>query len=96
MSQIIDAKALQSRIADKLGSQRVQVIDESAQHAGHAGSSGALTGTHFRVRVDQSAFTCTSRVERHRLVYDAVQDYLAQGVHALAIEIVSDFNASVQ
>jgi BolA family transcriptional regulator, general stress-responsive regulator len=96
MSQNIDAKALQSRIADKLGSQRVQVIDESAQHAGHAGSSGSLTGTHFRVRVDQSAFTCTSRVERHRLVYDAVQDYLAQGVHALAIEIVSDFNASVQ
>ncbi len=93
MSQNVDAKALQSRIADKLGSQRVQVIDESAQHAGHAASSGALTGTHFRVRVDKAAFTCTSRVERHRLVYDAVQDYLDQGVHALAIEIVSDFTA---
>lgn len=90
MSQIIDAKALQSRIVEKLGSQKVHVIDESAQHAGHAGSSGALTGTHFRVKVEQSVFTLSSRVERHRLVYDAVQDYLDQGVHALAIEIVSE------
>jgi BolA protein len=93
MSPIIDSKALQSRIIEKLGSNRVQVIDESAQHAGHAASSGALSGTHFRVRVHPSAFTCTSRVERHRLVYDAVQDFLDQGVHALAIEMVSDWNA---
>jgi BolA protein len=64
------------------------VIDESADHAGHMGADGTGSGTHFRVRIASPAFAGKRRVAQHRLVYDALQDFLARGLHALAIEIV--------
>ena len=64
----------------------LEVIDESASHAGHAGANGTGFGTHFRVRIASPFFTDLSRVARHRLVYDALQDFIDQGVHAIAIE----------
>jgi BolA protein len=62
------------------------VLDESYQHDGHAGANGSGYGTHFRVRVAAPLFKGLSRVARHRLVYDALQDFIDQGLHALAIE----------
>ena len=59
------------------------VQDDSAQHAGHA---GAREGRHFSVRVVSERFTGVSRVGRHRLIYDALQSLIPQGVHALAID----------
>ena len=76
------AERLQQRLTPSL----LEVIDESAAHAGHAGSNGTPYGTHFRVRIASPFFTELSRVARHRLVYDALQDFIAQGVHAIAIE----------
>ena len=64
------------------------VEDESDQHAGHAGSDGSGEGTHLRVRIGTLAFVGLTRVARHRLVYDALQQFVDQGLHALAIEIV--------
>jgi BolA family transcriptional regulator, general stress-responsive regulator len=64
----------------------LEVIDESGAHAGHAGANGTGFGTHFRVRIASPFFTGKTRVARHRLVYDALQDFIAQGVHAIAIE----------
>ncbi len=64
----------------------LEVLDESAQHAGHAGAGDSGFGTHFRVRIASPFFTGKSRVARHRLVYDALQEFMAAGVHALAIE----------
>jgi BolA family transcriptional regulator, general stress-responsive regulator len=67
---------------------QLQVLDESASHAGHAGNpDGAGIGTHLRVRVASPLFTGKSRVAQHRLVYDACQVFIAQGLHALAIEV---------
>ena len=66
---------------------QLEVIDESAQHAGHAGSNGLSAGTHFRVRIAAGAFAGQSRVACHRLVYDALQPQFEQGLHALAIEL---------
>lgn len=63
--------------------ERLEVIDESAQHAGHA---GAREGSHLRVRLVSPRLVGLSRVARHRLVYDALRDVIPQGVHALAIE----------
>jgi BolA protein len=64
------------------------VHDESAAHMGHAGSDGTGSGTHFRVRIACPAFENLSKVARHRLVYDALRDYIDRdhGIHALAIE----------
>ena len=64
----------------------LEVIDESAAHAGHAGADAEGYGTHFRVRIASPLFEGKPRVARHRLVYDALQIFIAQGLHAIAIE----------
>ena len=84
----ITALALQSKLTSDLQPFHLQVLDESAAHAGHAGSDGSGQGTHFRVRIGAKAFDGLSRVAKHRLVYDSLQQFTGQGMHALAIEIV--------
>ena len=82
----ITAEALERRLREVLQPTALQVLDESHQHAGHAGANGTGFGTHFRVRIASHFFTGRTPVQRHRLVYDALQDFLRQGLHALAIE----------
>ncbi len=84
----ITADALRARLAASLTPTRLEVVDESAAHAGHAGADGMGSGTHFRVRIASPDFAGKRRVAQHRLVYDALQDFLDRGLHALAIEIV--------
>jgi BolA family transcriptional regulator, general stress-responsive regulator len=80
------ADLLAKRLRDTLHPTALQVLDESAAHAGHAGANGTGFGTHFRVRIAAPAFTGKSRVACHRLVYDSLQVFIDQGVHAIAIE----------
>ena len=82
------AQQLEERLRAHLQPSHLEVLDESWQHHGHAGANGTGFGTHFRVRIASHNFTGMGRVARHRLVYDALQDFIAQGVHALAIEAV--------
>ena len=84
----INAENLTIRLKERLAPTHLAVLDESAAHAGHVGSNGTDFGTHFRVQIASPFFTTQSRVACHRLVYDAVQDFIDQGLHALAIEIV--------
>ena len=80
------AAQLDQRLRERLAPTRLEVLDESHQHKGHAGANGSGFGTHFRVKVASQMFTGLSRLARHRLVYDALQDFIDQGLHALAIE----------
>lgn len=80
------AQQLEQRLRDKLQPTALEVIDESYKHNGHAGANGTGFGSHFRVRITSHLFTGKSPVLRHRLVYDALQDFMDQGLHALAIE----------
>lgn len=84
----ITAEALRHRLQERLAPTRVEVIDESAAHLGHAGQDGTGAGTHFRVRIAAPAFTGRPKVACHRLVYDALRDFIDRdrGIHALAIE----------
>lgn len=82
------AQALQARLQEILAPATLEVIDESAAHAGHAGANGLGYGTHFRVRIGGPAFAGRSRVAQHRLVYDALRPFTDAGLHALAIEIL--------
>jgi len=84
----ITAEALAARVRERLGATDVEVLDESAAHLGHAGQDGTGVGTHFRVRVASPLFAGKPKVACHRLVYDALRDYIdrERGVHALAIE----------
>ena len=84
----ITAEALRARLQERLAPTSLEVLDESAAHAGHAGANGSGYGTHFRVRIGSPLFHGRSRVARHRLVYDALQDFVDRGLHALAIEIL--------
>jgi BolA protein len=84
----ITADQLHARLTLDLQPFHLQVLDESAAHAGHAGSDGSGQGTHFMVRIGTQAFDGLSRVAKHRLVYDSLQQFTDQGLHALAIEIV--------
>ena len=64
---------------------RLDVVNESHLHAGHSGSPG--TGeSHFRLLVVSSLFEGRSRLERHRMVNEALADYLENKIHALAIK----------
>ena len=65
---------------------RLEVINESHLHAGHGGSPG--TGeSHFRVLMVSAQFTGKSRLQRHRLVNEALAAELEGKVHALALEL---------
>ena len=84
----ITAQALRERLQQRLAPTQLEVLDESASHLGHAGQDGTGVGTHFRVRIASPLFEGRPKVARHRLVYDALRDFIDRdhGVHALAIE----------
>lgn len=86
----ITAHALTQKLQEQLTPEFVEVIDESAAHAGHMEASDDGAGTHFRVRIKSSVFGGKSRVQRHRLVYDALQEFIDAGLHALAIEVIEN------
>jgi BolA protein len=73
---------LATRLQAALAPERLEVLDDSHQHAGHA---GAREGRHFTVHITSGRFAGLSRVARHRLVYDSLGPLAEQGVHALAI-----------
>lgn len=74
---------IRSRLQSAFSPTALDVVDEGHLHIGHAGEG---TG-HFRVRIASTAFAGKTRVQQHRLVYDALADLMGQGIHALAIEI---------
>jgi BolA protein len=77
------ADLISERLTKALSPSSILVQNESAQHAGHAGYSDGES--HFRVTLVSALFRGCSRVQRHRLVYDALADLLPQPIHALAI-----------
>ncbi len=76
-----------SKINSGLQPLSVEVVDESSQHAGHAAMQGLKQGeTHFHVKIVSNAFQDKTLLERHRMVYQLLEDELKnQGVHALSI-----------
>ena len=86
MATGITAQQLHQRLSELLAPTALEVIDESATHAGHAGADGTGFGTHFRVRIASPMFAGKPKVACHRLVYDALRPFIDRGLHALAIE----------
>jgi BolA protein len=82
------AANIEAALRETLAPTQLEVIDESAAHAGHSGANAEGRGTHFRVRIASPLFEGKPRVARHRLVYDALQVFIAQGLHAIAIEVL--------
>lgn len=78
------AGRMRSKLEAALAPDLIEIEDESHRHAGHAGSRPGGE-THFRVRIVAAAFRGLGRVERQRLIYDALALELAGGVHALSL-----------
>ena len=77
-------RAMRDRLAS-LQPLELQLEDESAQHAGHAGSRPS-GGSHWRLAIVSEAFRGKNAVARHRMVYEALGDLMKRDIHALRIE----------
>jgi BolA protein len=75
--------ALTQALTTELAPVELELVDDSAAHAGHA---GAKAGAHFNLRIVSARFAGLPRISRHRLVYDALRPWMAEGIHALAID----------
>ena len=73
---------LRAKLIAALDPESLEVLDEGHLHIGHAGEGSG----HFRVRIVSDAFAGKNAIQRHRLVYAAVNDLIGNGIHALAIE----------
>jgi BolA family transcriptional regulator, general stress-responsive regulator len=79
---------VEAAIREKLAALQPQALDlrdESAQHAGHAGARPS-GGSHWQLTIVSEAFRGKSPVARHRMVYEALGDLMKRDIHALRIE----------
>ncbi len=84
------AAAIEQKLRAALTPSRLEIADESAQHAGHfhGGQESAHRAggeTHFRLTIVSDRFEGLSRIARQRMVYQLLADEIAAGVHALAM-----------
>jgi len=75
---------IRARLESALQPVRLEIQDDSARHAGHAGARGG--GGHYIVTIVSPAFANRSLIERHRMVYDALGDMMHNEIHALSID----------
>ena len=80
------AARITARLTEEFAPGALTVLDESAQHAGHAGARAAGE-THYRVAMLSAAFTGQNRVGRARLVHAALASEFAAGLHALSLTL---------
>ena len=92
--RVVDA--IHGKLTEAFAPQALEVSDESARHAGHAGaarSDGGAGETHFHVRLVTASFEGVTRVERQRRVHAALANELAGPVHALSVALLTPSEA---
>ncbi len=82
------AVSIKRKLTEALSPLRLNVVDESHHHAGHAGARPSGE-SHFRVEIVATAFAGKSRADRQRMVYAALADELKSGLHALALRTLT-------
>ncbi len=75
---------MEKLLREALSPTRLEIVNDSANHHGHAGDDGSGE-SHFSVTIESEAFAEKSRLERQRMVIDALGDIVGQRVHAVAI-----------
>ena len=70
----------------------LDIEDESALHAGHAGAASG--GGHYRIRMISERFDGLAKVGRHRLVYDCLREMMQKEIHALAMTLLTPAEAA--
>lgn len=75
---------IRDRLTETFAPESLNIVDESAKHAGHASAGG---GGHFLVEIVSTAFQGQTLIQRHRLVYDALSEAMKRNeIHALSIK----------
>ncbi len=74
---------IKERLERELSPSHIEIIDESHLHAGHAGAASGAG--HFNVTIISDKFSGKSAIQRHRMVYLAVNDLMPSEIHALSI-----------
>ena len=87
MSAASSPERIRALLTEALQPSELELSDESALHAGHAGAASG--GGHYRLRIVSARFEGLKLVMRHRLVYDSVHDMMHTEIHALAITAVA-------
>ena len=82
------AETMRRKLTDRFAPTRLEIVDESHRHAGHAGARPGGE-SHFTVTIVSDAFTGLSRVMRQRLVYETLAEELRGPVHALALSTLA-------
>ena len=77
------ATLIRTRLEQRFAPLELEVQDDSAAHAGHAGARDGRG--HFSVRIVAPAFAGHGRLERHRMIYAALGEMMQQDIHALSI-----------
>ena len=78
------SEQIKVQLTEALHPEKIEIIDNSAAHAGHAGTRNG--GGHFHVVIVSSQFEGQSLVKRHQLIYQALGDLMKQQIHALGID----------
>lgn len=78
---------IERRLTELLRPEVIRIKDQSHLHAGHAGAAAGMG--HFAVYVVSPAFAGLPRVQRHRVIYDALGDLMKTDIHALKIEALT-------
>lgn len=82
------ADIIEKKLTEALAPSRLELVDESALHAGHAGARPEGE-SHFRLLVVSDKFENLGRVERQRMVYQVMGDLMVTDIHALSIKALS-------
>ena len=82
------AQAIRKKLGAAFSPSRLDVIDDSDRHSGHAGTREGGE-SHFNVVVESEAFVGLGRLQRQRMVYAALADELAGPVHALSVKALA-------
>jgi BolA protein len=78
---------IEQRLRERLAPTHLELLDDSAKHAGHRGATSA--GGHYRLVIVSEDFEGRSLIERHRLVNEAVRDLFGPKIHALSMRTLT-------
>lgn len=78
---------LESRLRETFAPDKLEIRDDSRQHAGHEGAKSG--GGHFAVTIVSLRFQGKTAVQRHQMIYQALGDLMKKEIHALSIHAVS-------
>lgn len=79
-------ESIRKLLLERLSATQVEIVDESAAHAGHRQAPAPGEATHLSIRIVSPLFTGRSLLDRHRLVHEALGGSFESGLHALRLK----------